>query len=89
MYKLVKEILDFSKERDVNDVLNACDMYASEHGGHTEELKKAKKVINEAYDFIVKCRKENDEASIEELCTLIEKGDRVGVEDLKRRVAER
>ena len=87
MYKMVKKILDKSREEKV-DVLVAADMVAVEVG-RTEEFKCAREIVDKHYDTITKCRRENDEASIERLCTLIETGDKAGVEVLKKEIAER
>ena len=87
MYELVKKILDKSREEKV-DVYVAADMVAVEVG-RTEELKKARETVDKYYSTITKCRRENDEASIEKLCALIEAGDKAGIEALKTEIAER
>ena len=87
MYKLVKKILDKSREEKV-DVYVAADMVAVEVG-RTEEFKKACEIVDKHYDTITKCRREGDEASIEKLCALIEEGDKAGIEALKTEIAER
>ena len=87
MYKLVKKILDKSREEKV-DVYVAADMVAVEVG-RTEEFKKAREVVDKYYNTITKCRREDDEASIEKLCTLIEAEDKAGIEALKAEIAER
>ena len=87
MYELVKKILDKSKEEKV-DVLVAADMVAIDTG-RTEEFKKACETVDKHYNTITKCRRENDEASIEKLCNLIEAEDKAGIEALKKEIAER
>ena len=87
MYKLVKKILDKSREEKV-DVYVAADMVAVEVG-RTEEFKKARETVDKHYNTITKCRRENDEASIEKLCTLIEEGKKAEIEALKTEIAER
>lgn len=72
MYELVKRILDKSRDADV-DVLVAYDMVAAEIG-HSDELKKAKEIINKKYDTITKCRRLGDNDAIKTLCDLIEEG---------------
>jgi hypothetical protein len=72
MYELVKRILDKSREAGV-DVLVAYDMVAAEIG-HSDELKKAKEIINTKYDTITKCRRLGDNDAIKTLCDLIEEG---------------
>ena len=72
MYELVKRILDKSRDANV-DVLVAHDMVAAEIG-HSDELKKAKEIINKKYDTITKCRRLGDDDAIKTLCDLIEEG---------------
>ena len=72
MYELVKRILDKSRDANV-DVLVAHDMVAAEIG-HSDELKKAKEIINKKYDTITKCRRLRDNDAIKTLCDLIEEG---------------
>ena len=72
MYNKVIAILDKSREANV-DVFVAHDMLAAEIG-HSEELKKAKEIINDKYDTITKCRRAGDNDSIKTLCDLIEEG---------------
>lgn len=88
MYKLVKDILDKSREEKV-DVLVAADMVAAEGVGHTEELHAAKEVIDKYYDTITKLRRDNDEETIETLCKYIEEGNKDGIKALVAEVKER
>ena len=87
MYELVKKILDKSRKEKV-DVYVAADMVAVEVG-RTEEFKCARETVDKYYNTITKCRRENDEASIEKLCALIEAGDKSGIEALKTEIEER
>ena len=87
MYELVKRILDKSREEKV-DVYVAGDMVAVEVG-RTPEFKEACETVDKYYNTITKCRRENDEASIEKLCILIEKGDFSEIEAFKKEIAER
>ncbi len=73
MYELVKRILDKSRNENV-DVLVACDMCIAEDKPHEEELRAAGELVDEHYDVITKCRRENDDASIEKLCSIIAGG---------------
>ena len=88
MYKLVKRILDKSREKNV-DVLVAADMVAVDGAGHTEELNKAKAVIDKYYDTITKLRREKDEATIEKLCAFVEAGDTSEIRKLVDEVEKR
>lgn len=88
MYELVKRILDKSREKDV-DVLVAADMVAADGVGHTEELNKAKAVIDKYYDTITKLRREKDEATIEKLCAFVESGDTGEIRKLVAEVEKR
>ena len=45
--------------------------------------------MDKYYNTITKCRREDDEASIEKLCALIEAEDKAGIEALKAEIAER
>lgn len=87
MYELVKKILDKSREEKV-DVYVAGDMVAVDVG-HTPELKKAQEIVDKYYNTITKCRRENDEASIEKLCALIEADDKVDIRNLVDEIAKR
>ena len=88
MYELVKKILDKSKEEKV-DVLVAADMVAAEGMGHTDELKKAKDVIDKHYDTITKLRREKADDVIEELCSYIEAGDTAGIKRIVEETEKR
>lgn len=72
MYKLVKEILDVSKEKDV-DITFARDMVIAD-GRDSDEAKKAYNLIHEYYDVITFFRRENDETGIEKICSLYTEG---------------
>lgn len=86
MYKLVKRILDKSKENGV-DVLVAADMVAHAEG-HTN-MEEAKEVIDKYYDTITKLRREKDEATIEKLCSFVEAGDTGEIRKLVAEVEKR
>ena len=87
MYGLVKKILDKSKAEKV-DVYVAGDMVAVEVG-RTPELKKANEIVDKYYNTITKCRRADDEASIEKLCNLIEADDKVAIRNLVDEIAKR
>ena len=83
MYELVKRILDKSKNEKV-DINVAYDKLAREDGlGYTEELKKAFDTIVKHYDFITKCRRENDIALLKAFCELLETGSVVDIRKFK------
>lgn len=87
MYELVKRILDKSRDANV-DVLVAHDMVAAEIG-HSDELKKAKEIINDKYDTITKCRRLGDNESIKTLCDLVEEGDTYKIRAFEEEIKER
>ena len=78
MYELVKKILDTSKEKNV-DVGVAYDMVANETG-YTDELKAAKKILDDKYEEITALRVKGKEADIKILCAMAEKENTNGVE---------
>ena len=83
MYELVKRILDKSRNEKV-DINVAYDKLAREDGlGYTEELKTAFDTIVKHYDFIAKCRRENDIALLKAFCELLETGSVVDIRKFK------
>ena len=78
MYELVKKILDRAKAEDVT-VGVAYDMVATETG-YTDELKAAKKILDDKYEEITALRVKGKEADIKILCAMAEKGNENGVE---------
>ena len=87
MYELVKRILDKSKETG-EDVLVAYEMVAAEIG-HSDELKKARKIISNKYDTITKCRRLGDNESIKTLCDLVDEGDAYKIRAFEEEIQER
>lgn len=81
MYTKVKKILDVSKEKDI-DILVARDTLVAEDRAFADEYFEACNVIKEYYKFITACRNEGDEASIEKLCSLYEKGKKVEIREM-------
>jgi hypothetical protein len=79
MYELVKRILDTSKENGV-DIGVAYDMVANEIG-YTEELKAAKKVLDEHYEVITALRVKGKEADIKIICKMAENGNETGIKN--------
>ena len=88
MYELVKRILDKSKETG-EDVLVARDMCIAEDRENAEVIKAAGELISKHYDTIAKCRRENDEASIEKLCGLVVNGTPEEIRAFKKEIEER
>jgi hypothetical protein len=83
MYDLIIKILDKSREEKV-DINVAYDKIAREDGlGYTEELKTAFDTIVKHYDFITKCRRENDVALLKAFCELLETGSVVDIRKFK------
>lgn len=78
MYELVKKILETSKEKNV-DVGVAYDMVANETG-YTDELKAAKKILDDKYEEITALRVKGKEADINIICKLAEKGNEIGIQ---------
>ena len=88
MYELVKRILDKSKETG-EDVLVARDMCIAEDKENAEALKAAGELISKHYDTIAKCRREDDEVSIEKLCELVASGTPEEIRAFKEAIEER
>lgn len=88
MYELVKRILDKSKETG-EDILVARDMCIAEDKPNEAELRKAGELIDTHYDAIAKCRRENDEASIEKLCSIVVGGNASAIRAFKKEIMER
>lgn len=88
MYELVKGILDISRERGV-DLSVAYNMYATENGGYTDEVKDARKVIEKHYFTIAKCRRADDNESIRKLCDLVAEGDGKAIRDFVEEIEKR
>jgi len=88
MYENVKKILDKSRETG-EDILVSRDMCIAEDKENAENLKGAFKLIDKHYDIITKCRRENDDASIERLCDLIAKGDSEELKAFEKEIKER
>jgi hypothetical protein len=83
MYELVKRILDKSRDEKC-DIDVAYNKVAREDGlGYTEELKNAFDAIVKHYDFITKCRRENDIALLKAFCELLETGSVVDIRKFK------
>ena len=83
MYDLIVKILNKSREEEV-DINVAYDKTAREDGlGYTDELKKAFDAIVKHYDFITKCRRENDIALLKAFCELLETGSVVDIRNFK------
>lgn len=90
MYELVKRILDKSRETG-EDVLVARDMCVAEEqeGMAKAELRAAGDFISEHYDAITKCRREDDEASIEKLCDVVANGTPEDIRACKKEIMGR
>ena len=88
MYKLVKRILDKSKETG-EDVLVARDMCIAEDKENADKLREAAEFINAHYDVITKCRRENDDKSIEKLCDVVANGTPEDIRVYKNEILER
>ena len=88
MYELVKRILDKSKETG-EDVLVARDMCIAEDKENEEALKSACNLIRAHYDVITKCRREDDDASIEKLCQVVMNGTPEDIREFKKEIMER
>lgn len=88
MYELVKRILDKSRDAGM-DVFVACDMCVAEDKENADAIRAAGEIVITHYDAITKCRRENDEASIEKLCELVVSGDAVALRKFKEEIKER
>lgn len=82
MYELIIKILDKSREEKV-DILVARDMVAKEMGGHSDALMNAYGKLDEHYDFITKCRRENDAEALRAFCQLLETGSAADIRKFK------
>lgn len=88
MYELVKRILDKSKETG-EDILVARDMCIAEDKPNETEFRKAGEFISAHYDVITKCRREDDEASIEKLCDVVANGTPEEIRAFEKEILER
>lgn len=88
MYKLVKRILDKSRETG-EDILVARDMCIAEDKPNEAKLRQAGEFICAHYDAITKCRRENDEVSIEKLCAVVANGTLEEIRTFKKEIMER
>ena len=78
MYNYVKEILDISKNKDV-DISFAKDRLLAEKPTEKELILTAYECIDDYYNYITKFRRDNDEESIIQLCELVESNDNIAL----------
>ena len=88
MYELVKRILDKSKETG-EDVLVARDMCIAEDNENAGVLRAAGELVGKHYDTISKCRRDDDEASIEKLCDVVMNGTPEEIRAFKEEIEKR
>ena len=88
MYKLVKRILDKSRETG-RDVYVACDMCVAEDKDNADAIRAAGDIVDTHYGVITKLRREDDDASIEKLCELVASGDVTALREFKDEVKAR
>ena len=88
MYELVKRILDKSKETG-EDLLVARDMCIAEDKENKDALESAYNLIRAHYDVITKCRREDDDASIEKLCQVVMNGTPEDIRAFKKEIMEK
>ena len=88
MYKLVKRILDKSKETG-EDIFVARDMCIAEDKDNADKLRSAGELIKAHYSAITKLRREGDEESIKKLCELDASGDKAALRAFKEEIEKR
>lgn len=80
LYENIKKILDCAKEKDIQ-ILTAKDILIK-NDPEAEQLEKDYEVLKTYYKFITTCRRKGDEAMIEKLCELYEKGEHEALTEL-------
>lgn len=86
MYTLVKEILDTSREKDV-DVVTARDMVMA-NKKEIDDVKNAYAIIDKYYDVITFFRREDDENNIEKICNLYTEGNKKELKAFVEKIKE-